>query len=41
LLRVFMVFKALDEPIKIEPQEFKTFERKWFTIVEWWWTQIK
>ncbi len=34
-LRVFMAYKALDEPIDIEPQTFKPFERKGFTLVEW------
>ncbi len=35
ILRVFMVTKPLDKPIKIEPQTFDKFERKWFTVVEW------
>ncbi len=35
LLRVFMVFKSLDEPIEIEEPEFETFERVGFTVVEW------
>lgn len=41
ILRVFMVIKPLEKPIKIEPQVFKKFDRKWFTVVEWWWTVIK
>lgn len=35
ILRVFMVFKSLKEKIEIEPQKFKLFERKGFTVVEW------
>lgn len=34
LLRVFMVFKALQEPIKVKSQTFSPFERKGFTVVE-------
>mgnify|MGYP000903245938 CR=1 FL=1 len=35
ILRVFMIFKALNEKIEIEPQIFQPFERKGFTVVEW------
>ena len=35
VLRVFMVYKPLQEPIVIEPQSFSQFERKGFTVVEW------
>ncbi len=35
VLRVFMVFKALDEEIEIEPQQLDTFERSGFVVVEW------
>ncbi len=41
LLRVFMVFKAIDKPINIPAQTFEKFDRKWFTVVEWWGTQVK
>lgn len=34
LLRVFMVFKALQEPIEVKAQTFKAFERKGFTVIE-------
>lgn len=34
LLRVFMVVKALQEPIEVKAQTFKPFERKGFTVVE-------
>ncbi len=40
-LRVFMVFKWLDKKKEIEKQELKSFERKWFSVVEWWGTEIK
>ncbi len=40
MLRVFMVYKSLDEKIEIEPQTFQTFERKGFTLVEWGGTEI-
>ncbi len=35
VLRIFMAWKPLDEPMEIEPQELLTFERKGFTVVEW------
>jgi len=35
VLRVFMVYKSLEEPIRIEEQEIKPFERNGFTVVEW------
>jgi hypothetical protein len=35
ILRVFMVYKPLEEPIKIEEQEIKPFERNGFTVIEW------
>ena len=35
ILRVFMVFKPLDEKIDIDEQEISPFERKGFTVVEW------
>jgi hypothetical protein len=35
LLRVFMVFMELDEPVSIPPQAFEPFERRGFTAVEW------
>lgn len=40
-LRVFMVWQAADEYQEIEPQEFETFERNGFTVVEWGGTEIK
>ncbi len=41
VLRVFMVFKWLDEKIEIEKQEMKNFERKWFSVIEWGGTEIE
>ncbi len=41
ILRVMMLFKSLDKPIEIEEQEFKSFERKGFTVIEWGGTEVK
>ncbi len=41
MLRVFMVFKPLDEPIEIKPQEITPFKRNGFTVVEWGGTELK
>lgn len=35
MLRVFMVFRALDEPMEIESPELAPFTREGFTVVEW------
>lgn len=35
LLRVFMVYKPLEDAIKIEEQDIKPFVREGFTVVEW------
>jgi len=40
ILRVFMVFKSLDEKIIIMPQKIKPFERNGFVVVEWGGTEI-
>lgn len=40
VLRVHMMWKALENPVDIEPQEIKGFERKGFTIVEWGGTKL-
>ncbi len=34
-LRIFMVFRALDAPIEIEPPAITPFERNGFTVIEW------
>ncbi len=37
MLRIFMVIKPLRREIDwIIPQKLETFERKWFSVVEWW-----
>lgn len=35
ILRVFMAWKPIDGPIEIEPQEFVSFEREGFALIEW------
>lgn len=35
ILRVMMIFKALDKPIKIKEQKLEQFKREGFTVVEW------
>lgn len=35
LIRVFMAWKSLDEPVQIEPQSLDSPERRGFTVVEW------
>ncbi|MGN1011405.1 MAG: hypothetical protein ACI4QO_04895, partial [Clostridia bacterium] len=40
VLRVHMVWMALDEPIEISAQSFEPFERKGFTLVEWGGTEV-
>ena len=41
MLRVMMVWEASENYVDIEPQEFETFERNGFTVVEWGGTEIK
>jgi len=41
VLRVFMVFKELDEEIEVQPQKFETFKRDGFTVIEWGGTELK
>ena len=41
LLRIHMVWKAVDEYTEIEAQTFTTFERNGFTVVEWGGSEIK
>lgn len=41
LIRVFMVFEALQEPVDIPIQELTPVERKGFTVVEWGGTEWK
>lgn len=35
MLRVFMVFEPLEQPIEIEEQDLETFQRNGFSVVEW------
>ena len=35
VIRVFMAFKAIDEPVAVASPEIKPVERKGFTVVEW------
>ncbi|MCX6713336.1 MAG: hypothetical protein NTY66_03975, partial [Candidatus Vogelbacteria bacterium] len=39
--RVFMVWKGLDNPISVKPQEIKPFTRKGFSVVEWGGEEVK
>lgn len=41
LLRVFTVIKPLKEKIDIQEQVLERFDRKWFSVVEWWWTILE
>lgn len=41
ILRVFMIAIPLNWPKDIQEQKLEKFERKGFTVVEWWWTMIK
>ncbi len=41
LLRVFMAWKEIGEPIEIEEQEITPFERTGFTVVEWGGTEVR
>lgn len=41
VLRVFMAYKALNEPVDIEPLPIEPFKREGFTVVEWGGTEVK
>ena len=41
ILRVFMAYKELEEPIEIEEPAIAPFERKGFTVVEWGGAEVK
>lgn len=41
MLRVFMAYKELEEPIEIEEPAIAPFERKGFTVVEWGGAEVK
>ena len=40
MLRVFMAWKPLEQPQEIEAQEFASFRREGFTVVEWGGTEV-
>ena len=41
LLRVFMAWKPVNEPVEITPQTFEPFMREGFTAIEWGGSEIK
>lgn len=41
ILRIFMVYKALDEFTEVQEPVLSTFERNGFTVIEWGGTEIK
>ncbi len=41
ILRVFMAYQALEEPIEVEESEIVPFEREGFCVVEWGGTEVK
>ena len=41
VLRVFMAWKSLEKAVDIEPQEFDSFQRSGFTVVEWGGSEVK
>lgn len=41
LLRIYMVFQSIENPIDIKPQQLSNYQRKGFTVVEWGGTEIK
>ena len=41
LIRVFMAWQGLDEPVEVEPQSLTALERTGFTAVEWGGTEIQ
>ncbi|MGM9650201.1 MAG: hypothetical protein ACI3XY_09600 [Butyricicoccaceae bacterium] len=41
ILRVFMAYQPLEQPVEIEEQVLATFAREGFTVVEWGGTEIR
>jgi hypothetical protein len=41
MLRVFMVYKSLNEKVEVTPQEIKSFSRNGFSVVEWGGTEVE
>ena len=40
MLRVFMAFKAIEEPVEVPEQKLPVLEREGFTVVEWGGTEV-
>lgn len=40
ILRVFMVYKPLGQPMAIQPQKIQSFTRKGFVVIEWGGTEL-
>ena len=41
VLRVFMTYIPLEEPVEVPEQKLESFERNGFTVVEWGGTEVK
>lgn len=41
VLRVFMAYRPLEQPIEIEEPILEEFERKGFAVIEWGGTEVK
>ena len=41
ILRVFMAYQALEEPVEVEAPELEYVERTGFTVVEWGGTEVR
>ena len=41
ILRVFMAYQTLDEPVDVPEQELEPFVREGFTVVEWGGTEME
>ena len=40
MMRIYMIFQSIEEPIDIKPQQLNKYQRKGFTVVEWGGTEI-
>ena len=41
ILRVFLAWQALDEPVDLAPQHLEPFQREGFTVVEWGGSEVR
>lgn len=41
MLRVFMVYQALEQPIQVQEQKVESFKREGFAVIEWGGTEMK